>query len=997
MERMKKRWEDPSITGISRRPARTSFYTDSARTVSLNGEWKFCYLQAPELSPEDFEQPGSGSGWDRIQVPSAWQLQGYDRMHYTDVWYLFPLNPPFVPSENPTGIYKRTFFLNEEWLQNSSILRFHGVDSAYDVWVNGTHAGYGKCSRLPSEFDISDLVHEGENDLTVRVYKWSDGTYLEDQDMWWLSGIYRDVELINEPENAVLDLQTTAEPDGEGGGTLQAKIKLKQEKTNISWKLLKGTQKLAGGELKARRGTAEIAAAFAEAEQWTAETPALYTLCVSTGDHTVTVRIGFRKIAVENGNFTVNGQIILLNGVNLHDYDPKTGRTVSRDVVEDDLRMMKQYNINAIRCSHYPKNPWFYDLCDEYGFYVIDEADLECHGFEWAENYTWITDDPEWETAYRTRSTEMVARDRNHPSILMWSMGNESAFGCNFRAAAAAIRAMDPTRLVHYEGDFEAESTDVYSTMYTRVKALEELADDPKIGAGKPHVMCEYGHAMGNGPGGLRRYQDLYRSKKRLQGGFIWEWYDHGIETTENGETFYRYGGDYGDTPTNGNFCIDGMLMPDRTPSPALAEYKQVISPVVIEQTEDDPKNFRIRNDYDFLTLQHIELRWKVESGDQTLEKGVISTLSVRPHESGEITIPYREFMPEANTDYYLRLSVCTKEDTKYAARGHEIASFQFPIDVYERSLQIRGNGKPLRVTESSAELVIENAAVKAVFSPVFGKLLSYGTQDGAVITEGPGVSIWRAPIDNDMYKRDDWENKHFLKQTVEETEYFNWTSEEHRVVVRIGTYFGAYCQSWGYRMQYTYTIFEDGELQVQTEGKAVIRGGLVPPFLPRLGLKLKAAKQLQQTVWYGLGPGENYADSLEAAHMGIFESTVDGMGTRYVRPQENGHRERVRWFSLHDHRKAVLFLTEKETGLNLMNCTDESLGEARHPHEICPSDDVVIHIDSAHSGLGSNSCGEEQADGKKVKVKDFAIAFAVRMTTPEQIREEAKTQYRAE
>ena len=572
-----KRWEDHRITGIGRREARTAFYKDSQKKISLNGEWAFKYVDAPELSPEGFEQSGACEGWDKIDVPSVWQLRGYDKMHYTDVLYPFPVNPPHVPDENPTGIYKKTVVLDEQWMEKDTVLKFHGVDSAFDVWVNGNHVGFGKVSRLPSEFDITGFVKTGENDITVRVYKWSDGTYLEDQDMWWLSGIYRDVELINEEKNAVLDLRVNGTlDDSYKNGFFTAGITMKQAGTNLGWKLSYKEKTVLEGELVSEGKDICIEAEIPEVHTWTAETPELYEFTVMTENQEVTVRCGFRKIEIKDKNFRVNNQVILLNGVNHHDYNPREGRRVTREQMESDIRLMKQYNINAVRCSHYPANEYFYDLCDEYGLYVIDEADLECHGFEWVENYTWITDDETWKDAYVDRSVRMVKRDRNHPSIIMWSMGNESAFGCNFRSAAEAIRELDDTRLVHYEGDFEAEVTDVYSTMYTRLKGLKEIAEY-QIKGDKPHVMCEYGHAMGNGPGGLKAYQDMYRKYKRLQGGFLWEWYDHGIYTEEKDKKYYKYGGNYGDFPTNGNFCIDGILMPDRTPSPGMEEYKQII------------------------------------------------------------------------------------------------------------------------------------------------------------------------------------------------------------------------------------------------------------------------------------------------------------------------------------------------------------------------------------------------------------------------------------
>ena len=989
-----KRWEDHRITGIGRREARTAFYKDSQKKISLNGEWDFKYVDAPELSPEGFEQSGACEGWDKIDVPSVWQLRGYDKMHYTDVLYPFPVNPPHVPDENTTGIYKKTVVLDEQWMEKDTVLKFHGVDSAFDVWVNGKHVGFGKVSRLPSEFDITGFVKTGENDITVRVYKWSDGTYLEDQDMWWLSGIYRDVELINEEKNAVLDLRVNGTlDDSYKNGFFTAGITMKQAGTNLGWKLSYKGKTVLEGELVSEGKDICIEAEIPEVHTWTAETPELYEFTVMTENQEVTVRCGFRKIEIKDKNFRVNNQVILLNGVNHHDYNPREGRRVTREQMESDIRLMKQYNINAVRCSHYPANEYFYDLCDEYGLYVIDEADLECHGFEWVENYTWITDDETWKDAYVDRSVRMVKRDRNHPSIIMWSMGNESAFGCNFRSAAEAIRELDDTRLVHYEGDFEAEVTDVYSTMYTRLKGLKEIAEY-QIKGDKPHVMCEYGHAMGNGPGGLKAYQDMYRKYKRLQGGFLWEWYDHGIYTEEKDKKYYKYGGNYGDFPTNGNFCIDGILMPDRTPSPGMEEYKQIIAPVEITAVEGSMNKLQIRNYYDFLNLDTTTLYWEVKAEDQTIQDGIVEGLSVAPHEGKIIALPITAFELQENTDYYLNLTVCQKEERNYAPAGYEIKKVQIPMQIRKDGFSVRETADKLQVTEGQGGLTVENSRVTAKFSTVFGKLISFGKDGKEYLTEGPRMNVYRATIDNDMYKKEDWMNKYFIQKPVEETEYVSCLKEDDKVIVQIGTFFSCYNQSWGFECDYTYTVYSCGQMKVEIQGKAVQRGKLEPAFLPRIGVIMKGNKNFQKAMWYGMGPGESYVDSKAASIMGIYENTVDGMMTDYVFPQENGHHEQVKWFRIGDGKDGLLCKMEEKLGLNLANYTDESLEKAQHPFEIEKADDVIIHLDYRQSGLGSNSCGEEQLEENKVKLQDFAMAFTVQAAECGTEIREARKQY---
>lgn len=974
--RVKKRWEDQELEQIGRREARASFYKDTATKVSLNGEWKFLYREAPELSPEGFmDRQAALDGWDTIDVPSVWQLRGYDKMHYTDTWYLFAINPPFVPSENPTGIYKRTFHLDEKWLENDTILKFHGVDSAYDVWINGSHAGYGKVSRLPGEYDITSLVKAGENDITVRVYKWSDGTYLEDQDMWWLSGIYRDVELINEPKTAILDVQVNGDLDKSyTNGTLQLTVRAKGD-CRGAWSLSRKGSPVAKGNFETVGGQAHIEEAVGQVSCWTAETPELYDLAVAIDGQEAQVRVGFRKIELIDDNFCVNGRAILLNGVNRHDYSPKEGRCVTYEQMKADVALMKQHNINAVRCSHYPANEVFYDLCDEYGLYVIDEADLECHGFEWVGNYGWITDNPEWEKAYVDRSVRMVKRDRNHPSILMWSMGNESYFGCNFRKAAEAIRELDATRLIHYEGDAEAEVADVYSTMYTRLAPLEEIAKGKEKG-NKPHVMCEYGHAMGNGPGGLLEYQSLYRNYKRLQGGFIWEWYDHGIYTEEEGKSWYRYGGDYGDFPTNGNFCIDGLLMPDRAPSPALAEYKQVIAPVEITQPKGRSQEIRLKNYYDFRSLEHLYLEWWMQEGEQVIQQGRIDGLKAEPGETQSVTVPYHPFEPKENRIYYLNLSIREKGETLYAKEGHEVSRAQFEMKERKLAYAERPEGKPLQAVEKEGILTVENEKISVKFHTVFGTLLSLEAEGETYLSKGPEMTVYRATIDNDMYKKDDWMNKHFIQKSSEQTESFSYEEEKERTVVRICKYFGCLNQSWGYECAYEYSIYPCGQMEVHLDAKAVQRGALEPEFLPRLGIVMKGSKELQKAVWNGRGPGENYPDSKSASYMGTYWTDVDAMGTSYVYPQENGHREEVSWFGIGNGQKTLLCVMESPLGLNLSNYTDEALEKAAHPYELERADDVVIHLDYKQSGLGSNSCGEEQQEKYKVKREDFSLSF---------------------
>ena len=626
-----KTWENHQIDGINRMPARAHFLTFPSKEKALlnnnrythafknlNGIWKFMFLDAPEYSPEGFfNSDFDVTKMDDITVPGNWQLQGYGKMHYSDLWYNFPINPPYVPTENPTGIYKRTFFVEESYRDKKIIIRFCGVDSAYHLWINGKEVGYSKVARNESEFDITDLIRVGEeNDVTVRVYQWSDGTYLEDQDMWWESGIFRDVELIGVPKDGINDYKVIADLDDEyKNGIFKVEAFLRTTKeVNVTFELVDaGENTVFTKTVVAKEGKACIDEVIADVNHWTAETPYLYKLFMTVEDdgqivEVIPQNVGFRNIRLNGETFLVNGVAIKFKGVNRHDYSPQNGRVVSREEIEKDIILMKQFNINAIRTSHYPNSYYLYDLCDEYGMYLIAETDLECHGFELTGDYKWITNDPSWELAYVSRMTRMIERDKNHPAIIFWSLGNESAFGCNFRKMTDVAHEMDPTRLVHYEGDFDVESADVYSTMYTWIENPKKpyLMKDIIEKSKKPHIHCEYCHAMGNGPGNLKDYQDLVYAHDKLQGGFVWEWFDHGIESfTESGEKYYRYGGDFGDDPSNKDFCIDGLIMPDRTPSPGLYEYKKVIEPITTTAVDIQKGIINLLSRYDFANLSY--------------------------------------------------------------------------------------------------------------------------------------------------------------------------------------------------------------------------------------------------------------------------------------------------------------------------------------------------------------------------------------------------------
>ena len=1007
MSRIYKEWEDINLLHKNRSISRSQFNRylnkEDALTYenkyslgfkSLNGQWKFLFLKAPELSPKDFySEEFNSEDWDSIEVPSNWQIEGYGNMQYTDLYYPFPINPPYVPTENPTGIYKRKFIMEDNWLKERTILRFNGVDSAFHVWINGREVGYSKGSRMCSEFDISKYIKIGENDLTVRVYQWSDATYLEDQDMWWLSGIFRDVEIIKENRISVRDIFINTDFDDKyNDANLKIKVSL-ENVTNESLKDVKILYELLDSnfdevlsetieniDLKAlSEEEIYIDKAIKSPKKWSAEEPNLYHLIVTVlnDDKVLEVipqRVGFRKIEVKGENFLINGKAVLLNGVNRHDYHPEMGRTVSKEVMEQDVILMKKHNINAVRTAHYPNNSYFYDLCDIYGLYVIDEADLECHGFELTGNYKWITEDPKWEKAYVDRAERLVQRDKNHPSIIMWSLGNESSFGVNFEKMRDACRNIDNSRLIHYEEDREIKITDVYSTMYTRLEKLIEIGENKEIK--KPHILCEYGHAMGNGPGGLKEYQEVFRKYNKLQGGFIWEWYDHGIKTkNKEGKEFYAYGGNFGEYPHNGNFCIDGMLFPDRTPSPALIEYKKVIEPVKFEAEDLTKGKIRVKNLYDFIDLSFGSIHWSINYDDKTLDSGSLVVNEIEPGKEGILSIPYK--IPsnvKANTDYWLTLSYKLNKDMPWAKYGHEIAFEQFLLPIKEIKLTEPIKGI-LEVEENETNLYVRGSNFKIAFSKIFGSMDKFIYENIEVIKEGPKLNFWRAPIDNDMYVIKDWKEKYFLHKMQHITEEFSWQLKENFVEINHFTHIAPPNQGWAVKAKYIYEIYADGKIKLKIEGSTINSEYKMPEMIPKIGLELILNRDFDKVTWYGRGPGENYSDSKLSGKIGVYRKKVEDMHTPYIYPQENGNRTDVKWLSVTNLRElGMLAYADEFMEFSIHDYTKEDLEEAKHEHELVRRDFVVLNLDYKQNGLGSASCGQEQLPAYKLQLTPFSF-----------------------
>ncbi|MEJ6950723.1 beta-galactosidase, LacZ type [Natronospora cellulosivora (SeqCode)] len=1022
-------WENPGKVAENRLEAHVNLlpFPDEKTAVAgergsspwfklLNGYWDFYLADTPSLVPDDFyEDDYETEDWSKIRVPSNWQLEAYDHPHYTNTMYPFPVDPPKVPTENPTGLYKREFFVSEDWLEMEVFLHFEGVDSAFYCWINGEKIGFSKGSRVPAEFDISKYLKSGLNTIAVEVFKWSDGSYLEDQDMWWLSGIFRDVYLYATPKQYIYDYFVKTELDDEYRDaslkieTLLRNYEEKNTQHQVEVKVFDESGEIVLNnetsiyDLDANSETLlEFEEKIDDPEKWTAESPYLYTLLLILKDEAGNIRgmerskIGFRSVEIKDAKLLVNGVPIMIKGVNRHDFHPDTGRAVSLEAMEEDILLMKSHNINAVRTSHYPNDARFYDFCDFYGIYVLDEADIETHGFGAVRDISRLSDDPEWEDAYVDRGKRMLERDKNHPSVIIWSLGNESGYGCNQRAMAAWIKSRDD-RPIHYEHDHHHEVNEFVSAMYASIDDITRLGEGQELKlkgvdlkyedyADKPIILCEYAHAMGNGPGELKEYWDTFYKYDQLQGGFVWDFIDQGLrEIDENGREWFAYGGDYGDTPNDAQFNINGLVFPDRTPSPGLIEYKKVIEPVKIEAEELANKKIKITNRFDFLSLKHLNLVWNISEDGRIIQKGSLYAIDLPAGESRIIEIPYKKYVKIPGADYQLNISFVLNTDTSWAEQGFELAWGQFELanvdfENNENAASVVSNNirtpfSPLLVGENEQSIVIKGADFDLVFNKVYGVIDSWDYQGKPLINKGPKLNFWRAPLDNDKHYIRDWKNKR-LDDLRHRISSVSSKKSDDLLEIKVESTIAAPVYENGFTCEYIYQIKSNGELNINIKGDPF--GEL--PNLPRIGLELTLPDDMDNVNWYGRGPGEAYVDSKEANRIGHYSANVDALYTPYVFPQDNGNRTDIHWTAFTDLKGMGLFISgSPEFNFSAHRFTTADLEAARHINDLEFRNEITLKLDYKHQGISSASCGPLGLDKYRLDPEEFSFSLNFR------------------
>jgi len=1053
-------WENPEVIGINKEPAHCTLipYGDARAALdcnrevspfykSLNGDWKFNWVRKPADRPMDFYKPGYDvSGWKEIPVPANWQMHGYGIPIYLNVRHPFPANPPHIPHDyNPIGSYRTQFSIPADWDGRQVFIHFDGVKSAFYLWVNGRKVGYSQGSMTPAEFNITRYLQPGENILAVEVYRWSDGSYLEDQDMWRLSGIYRSVYLFSTPRVHISDFfvrcdlderyrdgivkirpKLTSEEDKRGlseriitvlrrridpaniqnlvwrpqgntlsagqnlkGWTVQAQLYDEQNRPVLDKRLSKDVLGIINEKYPQRDNVkfALMEGKVANPKKWSDELPNLYTLVFTLRDakgdviETESCKVGFRKVEIKAGQLLVNGQSVKLFGVNRHEHEHDHGRAIPVSRMIQDIKLLKQNNINAVRTSHYPDSPIWYDLCDQYGIYLIDEANLESHALK-----GFLSNNPTWHAAFVERAIRMVERDKNHPSVIFWSLGNETGCGPNHAAMAAWIKEYDPTRPIHYEGAAGRPKdywyVDMISRMYARIPEIIRFGTDPIDN--RPMVLCEYAHAMGNSVGNLKEYWDAIRSHKRLIGGFIWDWADQGLrKLSADGKQFWAYGGDYGDKPNDGNFCCNGLVQPDRKPNPSLGEVKKIYQRIWVTPVDLLGGKVSIRNEYDFTDLDFVEVSWELTGDGKVLQKGTLPRLSLAPDKEQEIGIPFKKPELKAGTEYRLKVSFALGEDSLWARRGHVVAWDQFKVPFDVPSVEPIDVTKmvPVRLRRSDKAITVSSRVYEVTVGKASGALESFRFA-GKELMAGPLIpNFWRPPIDNDngngMPNRlGAW------RQAGPKRKVISVKAEQIKPqVVRI-TAEAVLPVGKNSKCTTTYTIYGNGDVVIDS---SVEPTGKNLPKMPRFGMQMAMPGEFSTMTWLGRGPHESYWDRKTGAAVGLYSGPVAEQIHLYVRPQETGNKTDVRWLTLtNKDGVGLLAVGMPVLSASAWPCTMQDLETARHIHELPQRDTVTVNLDYKQMGVGGDdSWGARTHPEYTLPAKAYSYRLRLRPYTP--------------
>ena len=967
---------------------------ESDRMQLLNGTWEFQYFTSIyNIKDSFFEKNYDTENFDEIQVPSVWQMAGYDTHQYTNIRYPFPFDPPYVPQDIPCGAYVHNFEYSRDEKASKAFLNFEGVDSCFYVWINGSYIGYSQVSHMTSEFDVTDVLQDGTNTVAVLVMKWCDGSYLEDQDKFRMSGIFRDVYILKRPKQAISDYHIKTRIED-----MLAKVEIEMKfysplNVKISIEDRNGAV-VALGSI-AEEGTAVLE--IASPELWNTENPYLYKLILETENEVIVDHIALRKIEIKDQVIYLNGQKIKFRGVNRHDSDPVTGFTINPEQITTDLTLMKQHNFNAIRSSHYPNAPFFYEMCDKYGFMVIDEADIEAHGpfmiyrkedtdynrfKRWNEK---IADDPVWEEAIVDRVKLMVERDKNRFCIVMWSMGNESAYGCNFEKALEWTKNFDPDRITQYESaryrnydeTYDYSNLDVYSRMYPALSEIQEYLD--KDGS-KPFLLVEYCHSMGNGPGDFEDYFQMIQDNDKMCGGFVWEWCDHAIAhgTAENGKTIYAYGGDHGEEIHDGNFCMDGLVYPDRTVHTGLLEYKNVYRPARVISYNKESGELVLHNYMDFDDLKdYVKISYELTQDGLVISKGILPEFSVAPHGEGKtnlkINVPengkcylkliyhLKKELPLLNEDHILGFDEIevSKEDTKC-----KLAEKWIPKTVVDSELQVNENDTQIHIKGREFAYTIDKRTA------LFTEMKFAGRE---YLNHPMELNIWRAPTDNDMYIKSEWKKAHYDKAY---TRAYTTEVVQGKHGVKITSHASVVAETVQKILDVTITW------KIEAAGKidadiAVTKDDEFPD-LPRFGVRMFLDKKLSAVRYFGMGPQESYCDKHQAASHGLYRADVGDLHEDYIRPQENGSHYDCEYVELNNSRYGIVASAEKAFSFNASYYTQEELEKKTHNYELIESDSVVFCVDYALNGIGSNSCGPVVLDQYRFDDVLFRFQFTL-------------------